>query len=142
MSEIKLDAVISVLLSNIPYKTDDEKELLDLLWPTYRNEGLNEHAENLRKAICILSDWPKWAPLIEAAGKVDRKECLDNLDNWKCTIEEEWSELSGPEYESFDQIRALLSAIPETRQETRHDGAIPKTEKASEKAKEVSDAGR
>jgi hypothetical protein len=31
-------------------------------------------------AIRVLEDWPKWEPLIKAAGKVDKTDCLDQQE--------------------------------------------------------------
>ncbi|MCX6574979.1 MAG: hypothetical protein NTV82_01150, partial [Candidatus Aminicenantes bacterium] len=41
------------------------------------SRGEGSEREELRQAIRVLKDWPKWEPLIEAAGKVDKVELKD-----------------------------------------------------------------
>jgi len=113
MSEVKLDAAIRILR-----EAYDEAVTLDMA----------DVEVELLSAILILSDWPKWAKLIEAAGKVDRVAELATVEV-ASTIANGHTEVLA----SLDRIRALLSAIPQSRQEARHDDAIPAKENPKEK---------
>jgi hypothetical protein len=67
------------------------------------------------EAIRILSSWPKYQPLIEAAGKVDTENAVDALGNVTDYV------LNGRGYQSWvrfeTELRALLSAIPAKEKE-------------------------
>ena len=71
-----------------------------------------------KAAIRVLKDWPKWEPLIEAAGKVDKVHCLDKLDFLRRMAGEDkfgfvrYSE-DGLAIFPTAQIRALLEALPD-----------------------------
>ena len=74
--------------------------------------------EDFEAAIRVLEDWPKWEPLIEAAGKVDKKECLEvfNLfiENTELgPFEDIRYREDGLAVFPIAQIRALLEALPE-----------------------------
>jgi hypothetical protein len=43
------------------------------------SRGEGSEREELRQAIRVLEDWPKWEPLIEAAGRVDKEPCINAL---------------------------------------------------------------
>ena len=58
----------------------------------------------------ILKDWPKWEPLIEAARKVDKKTCLDEMDD--CYYSKSLNPW-GTEARILGEIRALLESLPE-----------------------------
>jgi len=79
-----------------------------------------------KAAIRVLKDWPKWEPLIEAAGKVDKQECLtwiDEMSDVPVVITEmlgtnEWATTYNSRSISPKQeIRALLEALPERAKE-------------------------
>ena len=70
------------------------------------------------QAIRVLEDWPKWEPLIEAAGKVDKGRAIRTL----ATLLLVYTESEGriiPALEkalkdgAVREIRALLEALPE-----------------------------
>ena len=62
-----------------------------------------------KAAIRVLEDWPKWEPLIEAAGKVDKKTCLDEIDD--CYYSKSLNPW-GTEARILGEIRALLESLP------------------------------
>lgn len=59
------------------------------------------------RAIAVLRDWPRWAGLVEAAGKVDKPAALDYLNG--NVLDDSKRE------EMYWNIRALLDAIPEEK---------------------------
>jgi len=74
----------------------------------------------LDAAIRVLEDWPKWKPLIEAAGKVDKGRAIRTL----ATLLLVYTESEGriiPALEkalkdgAVREIRALLEALPEEK---------------------------
>ena len=66
--------------------------------------------EDFEAAIRVLEDWPKWKPLIEAAGKVDRQ----NAELVLCHITDIALGRHHEEWEVFyGQIRALIETLPE-----------------------------
>ena len=87
--------------------------------------------EDFEAAIRVLEDWPKWKPLIEAAGKVDGEQRLLTIfNNMIRESDVVWHEPAPESYEGFDptpgdirdhetwheainKIRALLEALPE-----------------------------
>jgi len=81
--------------------------------------GLSD--EQKETAIRVLEDWPKWKPLIEAAGKVDKKECLACLDCAWCVM---FIDLKNKNRvsEGLKPIRALLESLPgkEVEEEPKH----------------------
>ena len=96
MSEKKpFDAVIGLLRELL-------KDELKILVPS-------DHPK-LEVAIRILKDWPKWEPLIEAARKVDKKTCLDEMDD--CYYSKSLNPW-GTEARILGEIRALLEALPD-----------------------------
>lgn len=77
-----------------------------------------EEIANLEEAVHVLLDWPKWEPLIEAAGKVDGRRAIRTL----ATLLQVYVEAEGrliPELEealrggAVIEIRALLESLPE-----------------------------
>jgi len=73
--------------------------------------------EDFEAAIRVLEDWPKWEPLIEAAGKVDKGRAIRTL----ATLLLVYTESEGriiPALEkalkdgAVREIRALLEALP------------------------------
>lgn len=69
-------------------------------------------------AICVLTEWPKWAKLIEAAGKVDKEECMDVFDLFmKNTKMGQYDDIryrkDGLAIFPIAQLRALIESLPE-----------------------------
>jgi len=63
----------------------------------------------LDAAIRVLEDWPKWEPLIEAAGNLHRGSCLMFMDDIELPIPPRVLDYK----KVGDGIRALLEALPE-----------------------------
>ncbi len=99
---------------------------LDYLRAWNAHEGINParlvedeaEAVALEQAIAILSSWPRWQPLIEAAGKVDKKACLHFLQGTEGKVFVEVKE-GGPDSDTYirhwpkSEIETLLAALPE-----------------------------
>jgi hypothetical protein len=65
--------------------------------------------EDFEAAIRVLEDWPKWKPLIEAAGNLHRGACLMFMDDIELPIPPRVLDYK----KVGDGIRALLEALPE-----------------------------
>jgi len=63
----------------------------------------------LDAAIRVLEDWPKWKPLIEAAGNLHRGSCLMFMDDIELPIPPRVLDYK----KVGDGIRALLEVLPE-----------------------------
>ena len=61
--------------------------------------------EDFEAAIRVLEDWPKWEPLIEAAGGVDKNEALETITYFE--------RYGGYDRKRAFQIRAFLEALPD-----------------------------
>lgn len=98
------------------------KALTDLLgeasWSQASPESM-AYSGNLREAITILSDWPRWEPLIRAAGKVDKTSALAHLTgpshyqffgSTGDVVLNAW--MLAEHTEIYEQLIALLEAIP------------------------------
>jgi hypothetical protein len=70
-----------------------------IAWPNAKRE------KQAREAIHVLKDWPKWKPLIEAAGKVDKEGGLKFIHACGYPI--------FPYPKNARQIRALLKSLPD-----------------------------
>ena len=97
------------------------------------SRGEGSEREELRQAIRVLEDWPKWEPLIEAAGKVDKKkdkkyiprnvskyliircfDCAWSSGNYTGICDYSASCASAKECAAFKkQVRTLLASLPE-----------------------------
>jgi len=95
---------------------------LKLRRPFFQTQTGGPRREQIRRAIRILKDWPKWKPLIEAAGNVDKTRAiqgLKNMENIGDFFPNEWSvplgfeELLSQNKESAKEIRALLESLPD-----------------------------
>ncbi len=67
--------------------------------------------QKINEAIAILSSYPRWQPLIEAAGKVDKDAALKFLE--RVNEDEEMVDSNGLCVYPLMQIRSLLDALPE-----------------------------
>ncbi len=65
-----------------------------------------DELENHKQAISVLRDWPRWKPLIEAAGKADAAMCLSAIKGWRPAPDDEVA------WRAIEQIRAILEALP------------------------------
>ena len=75
---------------------------------TIRLRAFNIEPNDINFAIRVLKDWPKWKPLIEAAGKVDKSMVLEAEFFWPHNVH------IGREFGPCRKaIRALLEALPE-----------------------------
>ena len=63
----------------------------------------------LDAAIRVLEDWPKWEPLIEAAGKIDKNKALSRIGE----VYDYQIALGVVRDEVWGEIRALLEALPD-----------------------------
>jgi len=92
---------------------DEAIETLRYYHP-YKNKAAKE---SIKSAIRVLEDWPKWEPLIEAAGKVDKHTVLSCFDcAWEycfapsvCDIDNTGEACQG----SKTSIRTLLEVLPD-----------------------------
>ena len=80
------------------------------LWP-------NEHGvDEYRAAIRVLEEWPKWKPLIEAAGKMDGKQLCEyqrGIVNTLNTIRVSAGGIPLGKNSADMQILALLESLPD-----------------------------
>jgi len=72
------------------------------------SRGEGSEREELRQAIRVLEDWPKWKPLIEAAGNLHRGSCLMFMDDIELPIPPRVLDYK----KVGDGIRALLEVLP------------------------------
>jgi len=70
-----------------------------IAWPNAKRE------KQAREAIHVLKDWPKWKPLIEAAGKVDKAGCVF----WICGLGLDATNKRAAK--AYNQIRDLLDTL-------------------------------
>jgi len=73
------------------------------------SRGEGSEREELRQAIRVLEDWPKWESLIEAAGNLHRGSCLMFMDDIELPIPPRVLDYK----KVGDGIRALLEVLPE-----------------------------
>ncbi len=69
-------------------------------------ESLQSDLKEVEQAVAILESYPRWQPLIEAAGKVDKKAAIRAID-------ENPDGHIRPTRIAIEQIRSLLAALPE-----------------------------
>ena len=76
------------------------------------SRGEGSEREELRQSIRALEDWPKWQPLIEAAGKVDKKMTFMALEDLP---------LAGFSAQNIirNQLYSLIEALPEPGKEEK-----------------------
>ena len=90
--------------------------------------AIRGHAKNRKKALqdckeiadacLVLESWPRWEPLIKAAEKVDKVICQKLYQSlYESAVELHGGMHGGAEGIYDDQIRALLSAIPDEKEE-------------------------
>ena len=103
----KFDAAIVTLEGELPCLPTAEdigwQERYYALKPTSK-----EFYGDIQAAIRVLKDWPKWEPLIEAAGNLRRGSCLMFMDDIELPIPPRVLDYK----KVGDGIRALLEALP------------------------------
>ena len=78
---------------------------------TIRLRAFNIEPNDINFAIRVLKDWPKWKPLIEAAGKTtNRSVLMSALSGWKSIMpKDSWFPADERDYR---EIRDLLESLP------------------------------
>jgi hypothetical protein len=72
---------------------------------------LQAEENECQSAIRVLEDWPKWEPLIEAAGTISNRSILmAAVSGWKSLVpKDSWYPADESDYR---EIRTLLEALP------------------------------
>jgi hypothetical protein len=75
------------------------------------SRGDGSEREELRQVIRVLEDWPRWEPLIKAAGQISNPSILmAALSGWKSMIpKDSWFPADEHDYR---EIRALVETMP------------------------------
>ncbi len=81
-------------------------------------ESLQSDLKEVEQAVAILESYPRWQPLIEAAKKCDRQECLEVLEalidtTTMSSLDDIYYRDDGAAIFPIAQIRSLLEALPE-----------------------------
>ena len=83
---------------------------------TIRLRAFNIEPNDINFAIRVLKDWPKWKPLIEAAGKMDGKQLCEyqrGIVNTLNTIRVSAGGIPLWKNSADMQILALLESLPD-----------------------------
>jgi len=87
---------------------------------TIRLRAFNIEPNDINFAIRVLKDWPKWKPLIEAAGKMDGKQLCEyqrGIVNTLNTIRVSAGGIPLWKNSADMQILALLESLPEREEQ-------------------------
>jgi hypothetical protein len=93
----------------------EPKGPLDAAMGVLKDYAQYSEGRNLRKscrlAIRVLEDWPRWEPLIKAAGQISNPSILmAALSGWKSMIpKDSWFPADEHDYR---EIRALVETMP------------------------------
>ena len=93
-----------------------EKKPFDNVVEVLRHSAFSITDAEAEAAIRILEDWPKWKPLIEAAGRVDGKQLCEyqrGIVNMLNTTRVSAGGIPLGENSADMQILALLESLPE-----------------------------
>ena len=85
---------------------------------TIRLRAFNIEPNDINFAIRVLKDWPKWKPLIEAAGKVDKGALLTLGANAVCIADyycqgDELKELEARFKRGEADLKIIIESLPE-----------------------------
>ncbi len=75
--------------------------------------ALDGALQECSEAINVLSEYPRWAKLIEVAGKVDNRRLIARLHQMKKCMQEASSYFDPQDWDADDILRDLIEAIPE-----------------------------